>query len=140
MADVPVPAWVAILTPLISAVGGWALKSVTDAMDYRRNRQRDKDARDHQRRQMLFERRITFQRETLLKLQEAAHELARATGAMYYQDVMAHRGSGEWRKNQYSSDLGERYAAAQSQTLMLSERVRDEAVRAAVRELREYSN
>ena len=57
--------------------------------------EREREARNATRRDQLFERRATFQRETLLALQEAASDLGRATGRISHLDTMAVRTTGK---------------------------------------------
>jgi hypothetical protein len=59
------------------------------------------------RRDQLFERRTTFQRQTLLDLQEASTQLARSVGAINHQERVAHRSTGKWSKQLVPDDLDE---------------------------------
>jgi hypothetical protein len=83
--------------------------------------------------------RIIFQRDTLLQLQDAVQKLARATGQTHHLDEMAYRKTQTWRKAQLPEDLNEGYFVAQTQTALLSSRVRDDKVRHLVERLRTIS-
>jgi len=57
--------------PVFTLVLGYATKSVSDWIEHRLTLERDRGIRDAERRVQLAERRASFQRETLLNLQEA---------------------------------------------------------------------
>ena len=84
--------WFPVLTLLL----GYAVKAASDWLQHRRTSERERQAREAARQDQLFERRTTFQRQTLLDLQEAVMRLARSSGAMHHQDVMAFRKTGKW--------------------------------------------
>jgi hypothetical protein len=65
MADSPATAsWF----PVVTLVGGYVLKSITDFVQHKWNVEKDRAERDAKRRDQRFKRRVTFQRETLLVL------------------------------------------------------------------------
>jgi hypothetical protein len=105
----------------------------------RRTVAREREARAATRRDQRAASRITFQRETLLQLQGALQKLGRATGRTHHLDEMAYRKTGLWRKELLPEDLNEQYLAAQTQTSLLSSRVRDETVRHLVTTFRTCS-
>lgn len=115
--------------PVFTALGGFVTASITDWLRDQRAAVREREARAASRREQLLERRTIFQRQTLLDLQDAVMKLIRTTGQMNLQDKMAFRETGEWQKQLYGADLGDRAHAANVHTLMLGVRVRDEAVR-----------
>jgi hypothetical protein len=112
---------------------------LTDWIQNKRALSRERETREATRHDQRIASRITFQRETLLELQEAAMQLARATGRTNYLDEMAFREGGEWRKNLLPPDLDEGYRVAQARVLMLAVRVRDETVRKLVDQLKDAS-
>jgi hypothetical protein len=133
MPDISSTSWFPVLTLLI----GYGTKSLTDWFQHRRAVQREREAREATRQDQLFERRATFQRETLLALQEAAMKLGRATGAIHHKDIMALRTTG--KQQLLPADLDEDYRVAQARTSMLASRVRDNAVRELVEQFRKFS-
>ena len=127
------PDWFPVLTLLI----GYGTKSLTDWIQHRRAVEREREGRDATRRDQLFERRATFQRETLLALQEAAAELGRATGRICHLDTMAIRNTGKTQL--LPDDLDEGYRLAQVRTSLLAVRVRDDSVRELAEQFRRIS-
>jgi hypothetical protein len=132
MSDIPSSSWFPVLTLLI----GYLTKYLTDWLQFRRSMQREREARENTRRDELLARRNTFQRETLLALQEAFMQLNRATGAINHQDNIAGQAGG---RQQLPDGLSEGYHAAQTRTSMLVSRVRDARVRELVEKLRQFS-
>jgi hypothetical protein len=135
MPDFTATSWFPVLTLLI----GYGTKSISDWLQNKRSVAREREAREAARQDQRFERRSTFQRQTLLDLQEACMQLARATGAVHHLDEMAFRSGGTWQRQLLPADLDENYHLAQTRTLMLSVRVRDDTVRQLVESLRSYS-
>jgi hypothetical protein len=133
MPDITSTSWFPVLTLLI----GYGTKSLTDWIQDRRTIKRERDARDATNRRELFERRTTFQRETLLALQEATMQLGRATGAINHLDAMSFRNTG--KRQLLPDDLNEGYRLARARTSMLTSRVRDVFVRNLVAQLRQFS-
>ncbi len=101
---------------------------------------REREARVEARRLHLLERRASFQRETLLNLQEEVMQLARAAGRMDHLDKMEYRKTGEWGKHLFPEDLDEGAREAGVKTLMLMVRVRDDVVRDMVKKFRDHAN
>jgi hypothetical protein len=79
MPEITTSSWFPVLTLLL----GYATKSLTDWLEHRRNTRREREAREAVRRDQRFERRTSFQRQTLLDLQEASMQLARSVGAIH---------------------------------------------------------
>jgi hypothetical protein len=94
MADFTTTNWFPVLTLLL----GFGVKSLSDWVDHRRMVERDHAARGAARKEKNLERRIDFQHQTLLDLQEACMQLACSTSAMHHQDIMAFRNTGVWQK------------------------------------------
>jgi hypothetical protein len=125
--------------PILTMVVGFGMSSLSEWLWHRRATQRERDARDAARRDQLFQQRSAFQRETMFELQEAIMQLARATGAIHHQDEMSYRNSQKWQKQLLPNELDEGYRYAQVRTSMLAARIRDDAVRKLVAELRHHS-
>jgi uncharacterized coiled-coil protein SlyX len=92
-------------------------------------REQEREARESERRIQLFERRTSFQRETLLNLQDAIVKLARATGRMQHLDLMEYRKTGNWGKQPIPSDLNDDAHQANVIIMVLKARVRDDLIR-----------
>jgi len=127
--------WFPVLTLLL----GYAVKAASDWLQHRRTSERERQAREAARQDQLFERRTTFQRQTLLDLQEAVMRLARSSGAMHHQDVMAFRKTGKWQRQLFDEELSENARLANARTSMLAVRVRDESVRSLVAVVKHHS-
>jgi hypothetical protein len=127
------PDWFPVVTLLI----GYGTKSLTDWVQHRRTTERERVARQAVRQDQLFERRVTFQRETLLALQEAAAELGRATGRISHLDTMAVHSTGKTQL--LPDDLNQGYHLAQVRMNLLGVRVRDDSVRDLVEKFRQFS-
>ena len=70
MADSQSASWLTSILPIGTLILGYATKSVSDWLDFRRTREREREARRENRRDQLFERRNAFQRQILLDLQD----------------------------------------------------------------------
>jgi hypothetical protein len=127
--------WLPFLTLLI----GYGAKSFEDWIRHKREMAKDRETRRVTRHDQRVANRITFQRDTLLQLQNAVQTLARATGRTNQLDEIAYRKTNEWRKEQLPEDLNEGYFVASTQTALLSSRVRDDAVRQLVENFRTVS-
>src|SRR4051812_23220205 len=71
MPDESVLTWSSVSLTIVPLVIGYAMKSMTDVFEHKRTTRREREAREAARRAQQLERRTTFQRETLLSLQEA---------------------------------------------------------------------
>ncbi len=118
--------------PVVTLILGYCLKVVFDWVQHKRTVEREREAREAERRRQLAGRRTEFQRQTLLDLQETLMELARATGAVYHQDTMVYLSTGQWRKQLLGEPLNEKHNLAVRRTTMLSVRVLDDSVRTLV--------
>ena len=135
MPDITTSSWFPVVTLLL----GYAAKSLDEWLGYRRNARREREAREAVRRDQVFERRTSFQRQTLLDLQEAAMQLARSVGAINHEDKLAYNSTGEWSKQQLPDDLSEGNRLAQARTGMLGARVRDDSIRELLAKLKTHS-
>jgi hypothetical protein len=97
---------------------------------------RERERRRVERRERLTDRRADFQRETLLSLQIASQKLLRNTGASLHRDIVAHRTTGKWQKQQLPHNLSDDDLRWKTEVLLLASRVRDQEVRDLVEQLR----
>jgi hypothetical protein len=125
--------------PVATAFAGYAAGFVTEWFRDSRTARREREARAEKRADDLRARRAEFQRQTLLDLQEAMFQLARAAGTLYHQDVMTFRKTGVWGRQLVSDEVSEGHRAALARTDMLVARVRDEDIRHLVGQLRTRS-
>lgn len=91
--------------------------------------QRKKSAEDR------AERASSFQRQTLLEVQEAIHDALRLASRAHHEDLKAYRATKEWGKNMLPDELSEGVRLAQRRVAILVERVADDQLRAAVKRL-----
>jgi hypothetical protein len=134
MPDITTSIWFPVLTLLL----GYATKSLSEWLEYRRTTRREREAREAVRRDQLFERRTTFQRQTLLDLQETSVQLLRSVVRITVIDKSAYHSTGEWSK-QLPDGLGEDNRLAQARIGMLGARVRDDAIRELLAKLKTHS-
>lgn len=118
-----------VLLPYATLAIGYATKSISDWIDLRRASRREREARQEARRDRLFERRVEFQRATLLELQEELLNLVRTASQMHVQDTKAYRETGKWQRQLFGEELSEADRLAHPRVALLSVRVRDETVR-----------
>ena len=135
ISDIAASGWV----PLLSAFLGYALKAITDWFQDRRTTTREREKRQESRRDQFLERLATFQRQTLLDLQEVAQQLARSVVEIYRHDQKSYHDTGKWRGELIPDELDERCRQAQARTSMLGSRVRDESVRELVEQLKDHA-
>jgi len=137
--------------PLLTALIGYGTSAITEYFRDGRTRERDRvtavatstrerETREAARRVQIAERRSSFQRETLLSLQDAIFELARASGQMHHIEEMESRKTGKWGDLLFPDDLDRQHRDAGVKTLTLLVRLRDEEVRALTKEFRDHAN
>jgi len=122
----------AVWFPIVTLLLGYILSSISESVRHRRTLEREREAREAERRDKAFERRVTFQRATLLEFQDAIMDLMRTSGAMHHQDIMALKRTGQWQKQFYGDELSEAHRLAMARTTVLTVRVRDIRVRELV--------
>jgi hypothetical protein len=118
--------------PVLTLVLGYGLKSISDWVEHRRTSEREREARAATRKDQQVERRIEFQRKTLLELQDTVMDVARTTGSMHVKDLTEYRESGKWQRQLFPEDLAEQNRLAHARMAMLASRVRDDTVRLIV--------
>jgi hypothetical protein len=122
--------------PVFTLLLGFAMKYVTDWIQNRRDVAKDSLTRKETRRDVIVERRTTFQRATLLELQEAVQDLARAAGASHHHDEKEYRKTGKWQKVLLGDDLNDEFFLTNRRVLLLAVRVRDTELRGMVNKFR----
>jgi hypothetical protein len=125
---VPSDSWFPVLTLIL----GFGASSLAELLRDRRLLNRERESREALRRGQAIERSTNFQRQTLLDLQDALFQLARAAGASYHQDLMAYRQTGQWQKQLLPDGSAEAVRLAQARTSILHVRVADVGVRELV--------
>ena len=138
--------WFPALTTLIGFLAGGISERFRDKRAIERDRAnadatlaREREARDSTHRMQLRERRATFQRETLLNLQEEIVKLTRAAGRMHHLDVMEYRKSGKWRGFQFPEELNDGAHQANVRMIVLTSRVQDGRIREMADTLRTHA-
>lgn len=127
------PTW---LTTIMSVVAGGVLTMFAAWLGDRRITQRDRERRREERRERLKTRRDDFQRDTLLALQVSSQKLLRNAGASLHQDVVAHRATGIWQRQQLPGTLADDQLQLSTEIMLLASRIRDDHVRTLAGQLR----
>jgi hypothetical protein len=134
MPEMMTASWFPVLTLLI----GFGTKSLSDWFDHRRTATREREAREWKKKDQLLERRVNFQHETLLALQEACMKLARTIGAAHHLDMMANQTAEVWQKNLLPEELSENSRLAFVSMMTLSARVSDGTARDLADKFRQH--
>jgi hypothetical protein len=127
------PGW---LATILSVTAGGFLTMLAAWLGDRRTTERDRERRRDERHERLALRRNDFQRETLLTLQVASQNLLRNAGAALHQDIVAHRTTGKWQRQQLENKLSDDLLRLNTETMLLASRVRDDEVRTLADRLR----
>src|SRR5260370_41397148 len=98
----------AVLFPIVTLLLGYILSSISESVRHRRALEREREAREAERRDKEFGRRVTFQRGTTLDLQDAVMGLMRTSGGLYHKKIMALEQKGEGQKKLYDGEHNER--------------------------------
>lgn len=133
------PNVISAATNLVLVLVGYIASQISERAKDKRALEREREAREANRRYALAERRIEFQRKTLLNLQAALMQLVRAYGETHQFDVMQSRAAGKWTKSLLPDELNAREFNAGVQVTKLRVRVRDEILRNAIKRLRDSS-
>ena len=124
MPDTTAPVWLPVATLFL----GFVTSSFNELLRDKRTANREKQARHEKRGDDAFERHNSFQRSTLLELQEALFSLSRSTGALQFQYLMNHNNE-KWHEQERATDLSENYRLAYIKAMMLWVRIDDEKIR-----------
>lgn len=126
----------AVVFPVVTLVIGHALASRLDRVKEQRILERERIARVEQRRQRILERRAEFERAVLIELQDVANDYARATGASFHHDTIAHRKNGiAWGRQQLPDGVSDRHSEYQRRLNILIARIGPGAVQERARHL-----
>jgi hypothetical protein len=82
-----------------------------------------------------LEKDRSFQRDTLLELQDALHDVARMSARLYFEDVALYKKSNEWGKSYSSNDVNEGLMLANRRMSILIARVADNQLRSELKEI-----
>ncbi|WP_426008298.1 hypothetical protein [Aeromonas salmonicida] len=92
--------------------------------------QRDTDALER------MERARSFQRDTLLAVQDTLNEALRLMVQAHLEDLDAHRKGGVWGRNDLSTDIAEKKRVTNQKLAALTERIADDSLRNELKGLR----
>ena len=123
---------VELIIPLITLIIGWGLSQLGVVFSNIREEKTRKLARTEK----LEDQRVSFQRQTLLELQEALSLLARATGRIHHEDMITYRKTGLWQKHHITEEWNQKEYEANVRTNVLMVRVADEELRKRVEKMR----
>ena len=133
------PSTFSVLLPVFTLLLGYLLKLFSDWVQHRRTLEREREMRLAERNAKLADRRVEFQRQTLLELQDAVIEVARTTASMAHHDLVNFRRNGTWQRDLYPADLDRDAMLAMRRTSVLMVRVRDETTRQLVQRVKDSS-
>jgi len=119
----------AVWLPIATLILGGVLTAFFDAQKDRRALDREREARKDQRSDTLLLKRIEFQRDTLLALQDAIASFGRFTGQMHLHDEQVFRETKEWGKSQLGEEISNGAFAANVLLDKLRVRVDDDTIR-----------
>jgi len=123
----------------LSVLLGFVTSAATEYFRDSRTSKREREAREATRKSQIADRRIGFQRETLLSLQEAVLEEARSAAQISLADEREYRETGKWGQP-LPEGLSDKARDNTVKTLMLMERVRDKDIRDLTKAFRNYAN
>ncbi|MGH1451353.1 MAG: hypothetical protein ACRBBM_18265 [Pseudomonadaceae bacterium] len=81
------------------------------------------------------EKARAFQRDTLIALQDAVHDLLRLIARGHHEDILAFRETGKWGKTLLTNEVSDGQMLARRHMLILLERVLNDALRTQVKDL-----
>lgn len=128
--DAPVAVDANVYLPLLTLVVGYAGSLYTEERRDERTRARESNARAETRQERLNDRRDEFQRETLLALQGAMSQLARAAGEAHVANRVSAHANGSWAaRDLLGEELNQREMIAFRDANTLRVRVADDQTR-----------
>ncbi len=116
-----------LLGAIVGALASISATWLSILSSYRLQREKDQSER--------IERARSFQRETLVDLQEAIHDALRTINRAHMEDLNAHRAGKPWGTNLLPEELDEGVRLTLRRVLILVERVADDEVRQQVKGL-----
>src|SRR5256885_15374250 len=84
--------------PIVTLLLGYILSSISESVRHRRTLEREREAREAERRDKALEPRATFQPATLLEIQDGLIDLKRTSRAHHHQDINALNRTGAKQK------------------------------------------
>jgi uncharacterized coiled-coil protein SlyX len=129
MTDATINQLIGSVATLVGTFLGFLTATLNERFRDQRTRAREVEARAEARRLHLFERRTDFQRETLLRLQDAVFELSRVVSKMNHLERMEYKKAGTWGKLMFPEELDDDSLKATVKTSMYMVRVRDQGIR-----------
>jgi hypothetical protein len=82
-----------------------------------------------------MEKQRAFQRDTLLELQDALHDIARMSARLYFEDLASFKVSNDWGKSYLSNEVNEGLVLANRRMSILIARVADNQLRSELKEI-----
>ena len=73
--------------PVFTLLLGYAISSLSEYLQHHRTLEREREARREVRRDKLGEQRNSFQRETIIKLQDAVMSMMQTSAEMHHEDM-----------------------------------------------------
>ena len=128
------------LLPIFTLILGIFLTSAFEYFREGRTSKREQKVRKVKREESIVSNRIEFQRETLLKLQEAINEMGRQTSKLHIFDLDHLRKGGKWQDPILPPDVDEAQRAAVSLVSLLYVRLHDKNIKMLVDEFRTDAN
>ena len=126
----------AIWLPLATLVLGYVGSLITESRRDIRAARREREVREQDRAQAISDRRSTFQRQTLLGLQQALYDLIGIASESYSDDYDAFQKTGNWVGTHHDETLRKAFKM-QARIITLQVRADDEQLRKLVEEYRE---
>lgn len=123
------PDYFTILLPVVTLMLGVILNAAIEYVRDGRTSKREQKARAVRREEEIAAKRIEFQRETLLELQNAVNEMGRQTAKLHIHDLQHFRNEGTWQEANLPHDIDEAQRAAVSWLSVLYVRVLDREVK-----------
>jgi hypothetical protein len=134
------PDYFSTLLPIITLMIGVILNAGIEYLRDGRVLKREQKARKIRREEAIASNRIEFQRETLLKLQDAINEVGRQTAKLHIHDLKHLKTTGNWQEAVLPPEVDEADRAALSTVSILYVRVQDKDIKALVDEFRTDHN
>jgi len=126
--------------PVVTLFLGYGASYLTELFRERRATRREREARLASQQDRNYERRVTFQAQTMLEMQEAALDLLQlGTEYIIHWQKLCPKG-GNWRGAQPRDELFNRYLLAGARSEMIAARVDDATVRKRIEEMKSHSD
>ncbi|MFD1260674.1 hypothetical protein [Entomomonas asaccharolytica] len=117
------------LLPVLSLIIGALLTMFASYLADFRLLKRERTARKEQQYATLYLKRIEFQRETLIQLQDVIDNISRKTAEIQLNDIHNYNQGTEWKKISVPDDLDELLRATKAKLIKLKARIEDEKLR-----------